>query len=568
MIRVTNVLIAPLVVGLSLSVLFAQSNNKPIASDRGGNTITGRVVAQGRALPGVKITLWHGGFVEPTEQHVTAKGQTDVHGNYELRQVPPGNYFIAATATGFVTGKENQIIANLRHVVVTGSGSIDPINFELVREGVIKGTVTDADGKPVTRTPITIFPESFPADVVLPPYARNISTDVQGMYRVSGMPAGRYRIAAGYYPLLAATYFGRDGYRRTFYPAAADEAHASVIEIAPGSEITDANINMGRSVKTFSVSARIIDSQNGKPIGDIDCGLEVFSNGKRIGGVILSKNRSNSPGEITIDNVPPGEYVIRVPSGKSSYVVSEGPPVGPNIFGQSRHFEVTDKDVAEVEILVVRAATVSGFVSIEGPAGMDVLARVPQMHLVAIVEPKPGSSSSPIVEAKIKADGSFVFVGLKPGKLRLSFLPPSVGGRLPLNFVRTEREGVKLDHEAEIESGDEITGLRLVLAYAHSSIHGVVKLDDGTVPTDLVAGIAVLQHQKMIGGGGSLDPHGNFLLEHLHAGEYTLRVIAHDADRRNWTVEQQITVVDDRVSEATIVLDSKVKPTPRPVVPR
>ena len=69
-----------------------------------------------------------------------------------------------------------------------------------------------------------------------------------------------------------------------FYPDANDEANAKVIEISPGSEITNVNINLGRPVKTFSVSGQILDSQNGKPVEDIDYGLDVFSNGKRIGG--------------------------------------------------------------------------------------------------------------------------------------------------------------------------------------------------------------------------------------------------------------------------------------------
>ena len=149
----------------------------------------------------------------------------------------------------------------------------------------------------------------------MPPlYARELRTDDQGTYKVSGIPAGRYRIAAGYQPVVYATLFGRVGYGRTFYPDAADEAHASVIEIAAGSEVTNVNINLGHPVKTFSVSARIVDSQNGKPVEDIDYGLDVFSNGKRIGGA-HPRGRSNSRGEITIDNVPPGEYSIRVPGG-------------------------------------------------------------------------------------------------------------------------------------------------------------------------------------------------------------------------------------------------------------
>jgi hypothetical protein len=358
-----------------------------------------------------------------------------------------------------------------------------------------------------------------------------------------------------------ATLSGRVGYRRTFYPDANDEAHAKVIEISPGSEITDVNINLGRPARTFLVSGKILDSQNGKPVEDIDYSLDVFLNGKRIGGA-HTRGRSNTRGEITIDNVPPGEYSIRVPGGSGLWPAGEIPPA-PNIFGESKHFEVADKDVSEIEIRVVRAATVSGFVVIEGAAGMNILARVPQMHVIAMVE------FSPLMRTNIKPDGSFVFTGLRPGKLRLSFSPPPVGGPLPLRLVRTERDGVRLDQDPEIEAGDQITGLRVVLGYANSSIHGVVKLDDGPLPPGVPARAVILQYGKSV-DGASVDPHGEFLLQHLSAGEYTLVVFARNGNNPEWKVERQIVIPNDKVSDVTMLLDSTPKhaPTPRPFVPR
>ncbi len=564
--RLTNVLISALALGLCLSGLVAQSNNKSLSA-ASGSTITGRVVARGKALEGVVITVWQG-YDEPTPSTTAAKGRTDADGNYELTNVRPGNYYISATAAGFVTGKENKFPANLRLLIIVVGNAIDPINFELVPEGVIKGAVTDAAGKPVARAPITVFPESLPADVGPRRYARDLSTDDQGTYKVSGIPAGCHRIAAGYQPVAYATLSGRVGYRRVFYSDANDEASAKVIEISEGSEVTNVNINLGHPVKTFSVSARIVDSQNGKPVEDIDYGLDVFSNGKRIGGA-HPRGRSNSRGEITIDNVPPGEYSIRVPGGSGLWPAGEIPPA-PNIFGESKRFEVNDKDVSEIEIRVVRAATASGFVVIEGAAGVDILARVPQMHIVALVMPKPGGAN-PMMRTNIKPDGSFVFTGLRPGALRFYCDPPFVGGPLPLRFVRVERNGIRLEHDQEIEAGDQISGLRVVLGYANSSIHGIVKLDYAPLPPGVVGRAVVLQYGKLV-DGASLDPHGEFLFQHLSAGGYTLAVFAHGANSPEWKAEQQLTIPDDKVSEVTMLLESTPSrprpPTPRPLVPR
>jgi Carboxypeptidase regulatory-like domain len=560
--RLSNLLISALLLGISLPSTFAQSADKSLAPTN-SSAISGRIVARSKPLPGAVITLWQG-FSEPTPSTTFAIGKSDVDGVYRLTDVPPGNYFISATATGFVTGKENNTLSNLRHVVVTGTNAVDPVNFELVSEGVIKGAVTDADGKPVARVPITIIPE--PAPIGDPLYARNLRTDDQGTYRVAGIPAGRYRIAAGYQSATTATIFGQVGYRRIFYPDASDEANARLIEIAAGSEVTDVNINLGRPVKTFSVNARVIDSQNGKPVEGIDYRLDVFSNGKRIGGA-STKDRSNGHGEITINNVPPGEYSIAVP-GNSSIFPDRVVPA-PNIFGESKHFEVTNGDVGEIEVRVVRGATVSGFVVIEGAAGMNILAKMPEMHIIALVEPRPGGSN-PLVRTNIKPDGSFTFTGLKPGKLTFSFDAPPAGGPLPLRLVRTERDGVRLDKAPEIEMGDQISGVRVVLGYATGSIHGVVKLDNGPLPIGVSARAVVLQNGKSV-DGASTDSHGEFILQHLSAGDYTLAVFTLGVYEPELKVEQQILISDDKVSEVTMSLNStataRPNPKPRPVAP-
>jgi hypothetical protein len=142
---------------------------------------------------------------------------------------------------------------------------------------------------------------------------------------------------------------------------------------------------------------------------------------------------------------------------------------------------------------------------------------------------------------------------------------------VPLRLVRTERDGVRLDNDPEINAGDQISGLRVVLGYANSGIHGVVKLDNAPLPPGIVASAAVFQYGKVV-DRGPVDAHGNFLLQHLAAGEYTLAVTARGADNRYWRVEKQITISDDRVSELTMELNSTTKATPtqpsRPVVPR
>lgn len=119
---------------------------------------------------------------------------------------------------------------------------------------------------------------------------------------------------------------------------------------------------------------------------------------------------------------------------------------------------------------------------------------------------------------------------------------------------------MKLDGNLEVQLGDEITGVRLVMQYAASGVHGFVKLEDGSVPRGLI-GMATVQG-NVLGNRSVVNQNGEFILQNLIAGEYKLVVSARDANDRYWLVEQKIKIFDDKVAEANLVLDSKVKPNP------
>lgn len=523
-------------------------------------TITGRVQSQGKPLSGALVTLWEqSSGDDPSDRGTVAKGRTDNEGNYELRNVPTGNYFIAASAPGFVSGKENDFLAKLRFVTVVGGNPLNPFNFDLVRESVITGTVTDADGKPLAGIPITLATDAIPVGSGPPRYAANLRTDGQGRYRISGMPAGKYRVAAGHWPLLHGTLNGGLAYRRVFYSKTFDEAEARILDVGVGSEVTGIDFNLGQPARTFTVRARIVDDRTGKPVAEVGYNLAAYLNGKRIGGRGGGENKSNNRGEIAFENIPPGEYSISIPVGKGYFRKDE--PQTPNYFGESRHFQVTDSDIADIEVRVTKAASVAGFVVVEGPAGADVIARVPEMLMSGVVETIP-ASPSPILHATIRPDGSFLFTGLRAGKLKLYVSPPAAGKPLPISFVRIERDGVNIGSDLEVQLGDEIKGLRVVMANATGGVHGVVKLDDGSIPQGLIGMAAIWQGNQPAWNRSVVNQNGEFILQNLVAGEYKLMVVAHDGIGRSWQVEQKIRIDDDKVTEAKMVFDSKVKPNP------
>jgi len=537
-----------LLLALSLSAADSRAQVQTGNKDTRAAVVMGKVTAQGKPLPGATITLWQQPLAEPVASNTTQVAHASADGSYELIGVPSGNYFISASQSGYVTGKENQVFANLRAVNAVTDGKVEHVDFELIPEGVISGVITDADGKPVERIPITIATEITPPGAGPPPYARDLRSDEQGKYRIAGLPPGKYRVAAGYYPLTNATLFGRPGYRRTFYGDTSEESQAKIIEVASGSDIK-IDLNVGMPVKTFTVSATVVDTQTGRRVPDMGYDVRVFENGKIIGGA-GTRWQSNDKGEIVIEHVPPGEYMIVAPHISALIPVNGQIPQPPDIFGQSKHFEVIDRDISGIEISMTKAATLSGFVTIEGNANADVRAQLSRMRVIGMM------IGSRIMFTSINPDGSFTFTGLRDGKLEFNFQTPPGKEPLPLRFVRAERDGTRLDGPIEIHPGEQLTGVRLIVAYANGTIRGVVNPNNS-----IAAGRAsVSQYGKPL-EFGDLDSRGQFVLSHLPAGDYKLLVVVRDTNGKSQNIEKQVTVDDDSVTEITIDVG---KPTETP----
>jgi hypothetical protein len=513
----------------------------------GSTVITGHVVALDKPLAGATVTIWYG-FDEPTPNTTVTTAKTDESGAYKLT-VAPGNYYIWATAPGFISGHENNVFINLKHVTVVGDHEIPPIDFSLVREGIIHGTVTDAEGKPLPHLPMMIVPE--PPPIGSPQYGHDLRTDDQGNYRIVGLPEGKYRVAAGYYPLTNATLYRKVGYRRIFYGGTPDESQGKLIEVTSGGEVK-IDLNVGLPVKTFTVRAKVVDDQSGKPVPDMGYFINVFENGKRVNGAGLNR-RSNIDGEIVIENFPPGEYSISIPDNSPLVPASGEIPLTPNISGESKHFTVIDNEVNGIEIRAIKAATLSGVLVIEGAKAAEIRAKLPQIRVVGMM------IMSPIMHASVKPDGSFTFTGLKTGKLQFSFYGPPPGNEQPpLRFVRIEHNGVTLpqgmvvSEGIDVHPGEQITGVRLVLAYANSRIHGTVK---GALSPRWLSQAILWQNGKRV-AVGELDGHGEFVLLHLSAGEYKLVVGVRDANGNERYLEKQVKVDDDSITEVTLDLNT------------
>lgn len=104
------------------------------------------------------------------------------------------------------------------------------------------------------------------------------------------------------------------------------------------------------------------------------------------------------------------------------------------------------------------------------------------------------------------------------------------GNAEPMTISRVERDGVAQPGGIQIQTGEPLSGLRIVAANSSGSIRGVVKVENGTLPA---GGRLIVSISKMgdavstpSGGGTSADARGRFVIEGLAAGTYELTATA------------------------------------------
>jgi hypothetical protein len=520
------------------------------------SSVSGRITIHGKGAPGIVVGIRSSDF---SQGPPTLKATTDQDGNYQITNIPPGNYQVSPMAPTYVVADLVWSRARGKTLLLAAGEDVQGIDFSIVRGGVIAGRVTDADGGPVIEERLTIVPED-PANLrgqMSPPVvAGAFQTDDRGMYRIYGIPAGRYKISVGVaeQDVSVSMRFGRVVYKRTFYPDATDPDAAKVVEIHEGAEATNIDITVGRSLPSFAASGKVVDGESGQPVMGVTLGLQRVVN-DREAGVMGIFTASNSQGEFRLENVTPGKYVVFISPQPGSEVWADGAP-----------FEVVDQDVTGLLLKTLKALTLTGNVTLDGAYDKSVFAKLAELRLQAYVSSKTayaGSSQG----SHINADGSFRLGGLAPGTV--SFSLTTQDGRPPVGFtiLRVERDGVVMPRGVELKAEEETTGLKIIVSYGTGSIRGEVKVENGPLPQ----GGRLVVWIKRLGDTGSnfrpynLDARGHFLIEGVAAGSYELNVNANIPGRRTPpSAKQPIEVSDGTVSDVVVTLDLKSNPEQLP----
>lgn len=476
-------------------------------------TISGRVTVEGKAAAGIEVLLQARGARGAV---TVARASTNAEGRFRLTGVPAGSYQVVPVAPALIAPTQGASGWGGRWFDATAGQNVEGVDFELTRGGVITGLVTDAEGLPVIAERVALAPAAGGAatgQAAPPPSNLSSETDDRGVYRIYGVPPGRYLVSAGHGGALSAGVPGRRFYKRTFHPGATEEAEAAAVEVSAGREVTGVDINISRPTRTFAATGRITDAGSGQPVAGVRVSYGLLRDGREPGNASAHNVRSGADGEFKLNGLSPGRYVVYVPSGGES-----------EVYGDPVQFEVGDEDVSGLELKAHEGARLSGVVAVEGATDPGVLKRLLHLPVNAFLY-QPEAKSPAAATARDNADGSFLIRGLRPGKL-----VAGSAARLPRGFtlLRVERDGVAQQDGIRINSDEHIAGVRVVLAYGEYSVRGQVRPAGGTPPHGTRFFIYVRREGPTIlprYPSAEVGADGRFVVEGLAAGDYEFALV-------------------------------------------
>jgi 5-hydroxyisourate hydrolase-like protein (transthyretin family) len=524
---------------------FPQSTDSKTPS----GSISGQVTKDGKPAAGVTVLL----ATPNSAARADARTTTDEGGRFQLTHVPAGRYLIQALAPAFIGPKYQMSAQDGKAINLAEGETVEGIDIALTRGGVITGRVIDANGQPLVQENIQVtrLYEGGQKGQLYLPHSFMFPTDDRGVYRLFGVPPGRYIVGVGVNERAgyARAGLGKSYHALTYHPDVTDESKARIVEVTSGGEATGVDITLGQAAKAYQASGRIVDAETGKPVAGINYGYGSMNEDKTyFGSSTTPGSTSNLRGEFRLEGIVPGRYAAFAAStGENSFYTD---PV---------LFEITDSDVTGLVIKLRRGSTVTGMVVIEGAKPPESLSRLSDLRLN--IEVATQSIAAPRHGVNVGTDGNFRIAGLQPGKVSFHFYTYPIPKGLTL--LRVERDGVEQTDGVEIGAGEEVSGVRVVVAFGTGVIRGQVKIEGGQREG---SGIFITCRKV----GNSTEPYiqpvttdlrGRFDFEGLMTGEYELSMnamiapVAGGPPSRPRVAKQTVSIVNGTETEVTFIID-------------
>jgi hypothetical protein len=343
-------------------------------------------------------------------------------------------------------------------------------------------------------------------------------TDDRGVYRIFGVPAGRYlvkaRVSAGSH---------RDSLNYSvFYPNTRDRSKAKVIELSAGEEKADVNVTIVQSERTYTVSGRLIDAASGRPVPyvviwhqplDGNMSTDIFPN-------YIDNRITDEGGNFSIAGLLSGRYRLYISTMNDRDT---------EWYSDDLTVEVAGADLSGIELKAHSGASISGVVAVEGENDRRMITS-PAGLTVTAYSTDSDNLSGRSVSSRVDASGKFRLPGLRAGKFGLSVMLSGNPGR-SLSMRRVEVAGQPVRDAIELREGQSISDARIVMVYGDGIVRGQVKFQNGEPPEQACFFVNTRRNGECLNCYRDFQARvsvgGQYTIEGLPPGEYELTLLAY-----------------------------------------
>jgi len=485
---------------------------------------------------------------------------SDSAGHFTIKDVPVGRADVRAQLKGYfappVNGDYASAVTINAEVAVRQTATV---HLSMIPGGTISGRVQDANGKPMSDTPVQVLRPSYEKGIRSLQLVDMRTTDDRGEYRSYRLAPGDYYLAAS--PRRPTTNgsrgSGASGPQEvtvpTLYPSGLDLTTASPIVLHGGDDVSGMNIQV-RSAPAAKLSGRVVSmlppgpvtGQRGQArpsaasitlmqrdtigLPDINGGGMVVLNG---GGGITA----NLDGSFEILDIPPGSYDVfaRLPVAAYSGWGTANPPARattPWAFGRIS-VDVHGTDVENLNIVVRPGVDLKGRVIVDGqPAAGDLQISLQPDDIAANVNDGPSMLTYGQIggyHPPIGQDGYFTFPLLPEGQYRFQV---SFGGTAAqpalasTAYVADIRQGSTSVYDNGIVVGSiPPNSIDVIVNTNGGIIEGTVQDVDGKPASGVTVVLVPPSDRRMnldLYRTVSSDASGRFDIPRLPPGEYLL----------------------------------------------
>jgi hypothetical protein len=508
--------------------------------------ISGKITRSGstEAIPNVLISLL--GPLENPQSRKSVTTTTDAYGNFLLPDVVPGQYRLQAQRDGFFTSSTSNTSTLTRTVSIHEGEHLRGTNLSLVPGGTISGQITDSNGAPMLKVPLTVLEMTYGPDgqrLLRPAVAQTTNaasqgleaaltsvgrgslagafvTDAAGNFRIFWLHAGQYYLRAdSAQSLFSGPNHQNDPaeYATTFYPGATAVSAAGEVTVNAGVETSGIVLHLQKPGK-LTVTGRLLGIPNSDPRSSyaiylLPQGENAISDSSPVARATV---RPSEP--FKIQNVTPGSYELVARSIAGTAAFGEVP------------VEVGKSNTAEVGIPMHPDIDIKGTVVQTGSAATVALGSLK-------IGLRGGLLGNETRSATVGSDGTFVLRGARFGENVIS-----VSGLSAKSYVQDILQGAASVMESgRINVKDEDTNpIKIVV---NSSGGGTIEGSIRSATSKDAGDIIVLVPQSQFEKNPTLyrrtvaDAMGHFIIGAIKPGAYRLIAFTYIADNAYLNVE-------------------------------